>query len=323
MSMVEPFLPWAEDAAEQSLLDRQLGQIFAAVPEATPLSEAARQRVARNLRRRPTRRTGLLLLRLVLVGTLIGVAGAAAAQWAVQRFFMPQRELILPRTGGIKPAGPAPVLRAASPAVVAANPELPAPPRPAAEAPERPPSASAAPAPVASQSSRLGLEAASLEVALSALRSGGKQSAARALVGIDQHLRAFPGGSLELEARVARVDALLVLGKRHEARHELEKLPLERAGRRAELRLIRAELLADDDCRAALVDFEQLALQPLPAAWAERALFGRGACLLRLGRRAAAERDFATYLERYPEGRFAAQVQGQQNQAEAAKPGPQ
>src|SRR5437868_4376717 len=85
-------------------------------------------------------------------------------------------------------------------------------PAPAAEpTPPQPPSSAAfaaTPAPV--QSSRLGLEAASLEAALSVLRAGGSEAALRALSALEQHLRDFPHGSLELEARVARVDALLV-----------------------------------------------------------------------------------------------------------------
>jgi regulator of sirC expression with transglutaminase-like and TPR domain len=155
----------------------------------------------------------------------------------------------------------------------------------------------------------LGREAASLERALSALRAGGQAS--RALAAVDRHLAEFPGGALELEARVARVDALLLLGRRAEAERELSRLPLDRVGRKRELRLIRAELRADSNCGAALADFQQLLAEPLPPAWDERALFGRGACLLRTGDQQAAKRDFATYLERYPTGRFAAQIRAQ------------
>jgi Flp pilus assembly protein TadD len=161
-------------------------------------------------------------------------------------------------------------------------------------------------------SSTLAQEAASLEAVLSALRGGGRDRAQWALRSLEQHLREYPRGALDLEARVARVDALLLLGRRQEARRELSSLPIDRVGRKRELRLIRAELYADDDCRAALLDFQVLVAEPLPAAWAERALFGRGACLLRLGDRAGAERDFARYLERFPEGRFAGQIRTQQ-----------
>jgi regulator of sirC expression with transglutaminase-like and TPR domain len=103
----------------------------------------------------------------------------------------------------------------------------------------------------------------------------------------------------------------LVLGRRDDARRELSTLPIERVGRKYELRLIRAELRADQDCSAALSDFQVLVEQALPAAFAERALFGRGACLLRLGDDAGAARDFARYLERFPNGRFAAQIRAQ------------
>lgn len=109
------------------------------------------------------------------------------------------------------------------------------------------------------------------------------------------------------------MDALLLLGRREEARLELATLPLERVGRKQELRLIRAELDADHDCHRALRDFEALNAQALPAAWAERVLFGRGACLLKLREEAAAARDFALYLERYPNGRFAAQLRAQRS----------
>ncbi|MDF3069531.1 MAG: hypothetical protein K0R38_5132 [Polyangiaceae bacterium] len=85
----------------------------------------------------------------------------------------------------------------------------------------------------------------------------------------------------------------------------------ERAARR--YFVFRAELDADHDCRRALRDFEAPNAQALPAAWAERALFGRGACLLKLREEAAAARDFALYLERYPNGRFAAQLRTQRS----------
>jgi hypothetical protein len=77
------------------------------------------------------------------------------------------------------------------------------------------------------------------------------------------------------------------------------------------------EALANNwDLRIALARIDAarsqvLLAQSLPAAWEERALFGRGACLLRLGDQRGAERDFASYLQRYPHGRFAAQIRAQ------------
>lgn len=309
MSTLEPLSPWAESIDENAPPEPQLSQLFAAMPEPTPLADFARQRVAVRLRKGASRGAGLLLLRLVAVGVVIGVAGAAGAQWATVHWFGAQ-EAMVTKSAQV----------AVAPAPLAPQPSLPR--QPAPEAPllvvpplPEPAAGAALSAPAASaQSSRLGQEAASLAAALSALKAGGKDNALRALQGIDQHLQTFPRGALELEARVARVDALLVLGRRQEARRELTALPIESVGRKNELRLIRAELRADDDCRAALNDFQVLVEQSLPGAWAERALFGRGACLLKLGDKLAAERDFARYLEQFPAGRFAGQIRAQQPQ---------
>lgn len=304
MSVVEPLTPWAEGAEDDSPLDRQVSSLFGAVPEPAALPERTRQRIAYGLRSRASRSMRFIVLKLVAIGVVIGMAGAAAAQWASTRLFSAQSTTVTQRRVAI--AAPPLVPQPSLPAPHAAPPEPEALPPEPVEIP-----VVAAPAPVPVQSSRLGLEAASLEAALSELRGGGRERGARALSALDQHLREFAGGTLELEARVARVDALLVLGRRQEARRELSALPIERVGRKNELRLIRAELRADEDCRLALQDFQVLVEQPLPGAWAERALFGRGACLLKLGDTAAAERDFARYLERFPNGRFAAQIRAQ------------
>ena len=312
MASDDPLLPWAEAAEDDTPLERQMSRLFAGVPSPQPLGDVARQRVALRLRRPTPRSTRLMLVRLVAVGVVIGVTGAAAAQWAAVHWFGLQHELLTPHERVVEPA-PAPAQPAKGRAPSSApDPSLVV----SAEASSLPASSAAfplaAPAPsAASTGSRLGQEAASLEAALSALKAGGKGNASRALLELDQHLQRFPAGTLELEARVARVDALLLLGRRQEARRELSGLPIERVGRKNELRLIRAELRADDDCRAALGDFQVLVDQALPSAWAERALFGRGACLLKLGDQAAAHRDFDRYLERFPSGRFAPQIRAQ------------
>jgi hypothetical protein len=306
MAMVEPLSYWAEEARNGSAAERRVAELFAAVPEPDPISDIARQRIGIRLRHGAPRPTRFMMVRLIAVGIVLGVAGAAAAQWTTHSWLGMREQVPAPRAH-VEPVPAAPVKRA------------PAPKRAAVEVvePEAPPPAVEVPAVVAQQlsaspaeqSSRLGREAASLERALSALRAGGQ--ATRALAAVDRHLAEFPGGALELEARVARVDALLLLGRRSEAERELSQLPLDRVGRKRELRLIRAELRADNNCSAALADFQQLLTEPLPPAWDERALFGRGACLLRLGDQRSAKRDFATYLERYPTGRFAAQIRAQ------------
>jgi TolA-binding protein len=312
MASVDPLLPWAEAAEDDAPLERRMSRLFASVPSPEPLGDVARQRVALRLRRRATRGMRLTLVRLVAMGVVIGVTGAAAAQWAAVHWFGMQRELTTPHERSVVSAPPSPpkAEKRAAPLAVEPAPALPEPVSEPASSATFPTQAQPAP-PASSASSRLGQEAASLEAALSALKAGGRGSASRALLELDQHLQKFPGGTLELEARVARVDALLVLGRRQEARRDLASLPIERVGRKSELRLIRAELRADDDCRVALSDFQVLVDQALPSAWAERALFGRGACLLKLGDQAAAYRDFDRYLERFPSGRFAEQIRAQ------------
>jgi TolA-binding protein len=305
MAMVEPFTPWADGDDSDTPEGRRLSELFRAVPSPGALPEVARQRVALRLRRSSRKGAAILFLRVAALGVGVGVAGAAAAHWATARWVSTRAEVEARYESRVSvPASPK---GAPSPTVHRTAPP------PSAELP---PAATlsggaSAPQPAAAPSSRLALEAASLTTALTALKAGGRENAARALSRLDQHLGAFAGGALELEARVARVDALLVLGRRHEARAELARLPLDRVGRKQELRLIRAELRADEDCRAALSDFEQLVAQPLPAPWAERALFGRGACLLKLGEHEAAAQAFDTYLSRFPGGRFAAQIRAQ------------
>jgi hypothetical protein len=308
MSTVEPFSPWAEGFHDGTAQERRIAGLFGAVPEPSALPDLTRQRLGLRLRTRAARSRGLMMVRLVVVGAVLGMAGAAAAQWASTHIFHlgAQRELARPRPPVVvePPLVPQPSLPRVS---LPEEPTLPEEVVPELEV-ASPPAPAAGPAP----SSRLGQEAASLQGPLSALRAGGKERAAHALTAIDEHLRTFPGGALELEARVARVDALLVLGRRQEAKRELSALPIEIGGRNRELRLIRAELRADEACRAALGDFQVLLEQPLPTGWQERALFGRGACLLRLGDRAGADRDFARYLEQFPSGRFAEQIRAQQ-----------
>lgn len=308
MSTVESLSPWSKSHQPEDALEHKLSKLFGSVPEPGALNEFSRQRVGVRLRTRGSRGGGLMLVRLVAVGAVIGITGAAAAQWASVHFFGAQQEFETHNVRVVHDA-PSPVQQPSRPR----GPSAPAPveEEPVVTAPEAPTSVAAPAAPAPVQSSRLGLEAASLEAALRALRGGGSERAQRGLKALDQHLRDFPGGPLELEARVARVDALLVLGRRQEARRELSALPIENIGRKNELRLIRAELRADDDCRAALSDFQVLVDLPLAPGWAERALFGRGACLLKLGDQAGAQRDFERYLERFPTGRFAEQIRAQ------------
>jgi hypothetical protein len=134
----------------------------------------------------------------------------------------------------------------------------------------------------------------------------------------DESQALFARGTLSLEAEVARLDALLQLGRRAEALRILEHLPFAQVGRGGELRVLRAA----DDCGRALADFDVLVNQPLPLPLLERAIYGRAACELQVGDRSQAGRDFNRYLTRFPQGRFAARVRSQLAQLPAAIPRP-
>src|SRR5204862_2875611 len=141
-------------------------------------------------RARPRRSFGLVMVRLVAIGAVVGAAGAAAAQWATARLMSEPRSAAHGVYESVKAPGIAP------------QPSLPARPRSEllAPAPIEPEvavsmgaaSAAAAAPPAPAPSSRLGLEASSLEAALSTLRAGGKAGAGAALRAIDQHLHDFP-----------------------------------------------------------------------------------------------------------------------------------
>lgn len=294
------FERWS-DASGAGSEEARLSRLFSSVGEPEPLTDVARERVRRRLERPARRGSAMVVLRLVTVGAVLGVAGAAAAHWTARQWLDVSREAAPSPSASLSPQ---PALPRKPAGGLRPSPSLPA------SAPENaptPPSAAPRPSVAPAPTSRLGLEAASLERGIKALRG---KDAARALELLERHLAEFPAGALRLEARVARLDALLLLGRREEARRELLTLPLNEVGRKQELRLVRAELEAEHDCRRAIADFDALLGEgrALPSGWAERALFGRGACLLKLGDEPRAERDFALYLERFPSGRFAAQL---------------
>jgi hypothetical protein len=135
-----------------------------------------------------------------------------------------------------------------------------------------------------------------------------QRDASGALAALDLYQRQFPAGMLHHEADVARVDALLMLGRQREALAFLQTLRLQPQGRDQELRVIRGELAAATDCSRAIADFDRLLAQTAPLGLTERALHGRAVCRARQGDAVGATQDLGDYLRRFPAGQFAGEA---------------
>ncbi len=320
-------------------VEHRIGKLLAKVSAPPPLGRAAHARVeARLLGSKERERTasrgwfgrlamgsGLGALSVLLLSGVVIAAGGVGAWWKLAHSSGPSRAV--PAEARDK-AGPRERHRARPRAVArvegrleesTAQPELfpevagqpgrePVPaaaplsssvPRPRAPAP-RPSTGRAAAAPT---STALAEETRLLGGALGSLRQ--QHDGAAALAAVNVYLRHFPNGTLLVEAQHARIDALLLLGRREEALHALDSLDLDPIGRGQELLLIRGELRARRDCADATADFDVVLRHAAPPRLAERALFGRAVCRQQEGRPGAAREDALTYLERFPGGRFA------------------
>ncbi|MDW8281307.1 MAG: tetratricopeptide repeat protein [Myxococcales bacterium] len=138
--------------------------------------------------------------------------------------------------------------------------------------------------------------------ALQELRNGRAEEALRLL---DEHRMQFANGELLEEARAARIEALLRLGRRRAALTELESLSMEQLSRTAELRVLRGELRAEQGrCDDAISDFTAVLQARPPATAEERAWYGRASCRSQRGDIEGARADLLDYLRRFPGGRF-------------------
>jgi hypothetical protein len=285
-------------------LDAEIGDTFRALQHEEPLSDVELARVRRRLSGAAARRSrAWFRLAPVVLAVLLGATGAAFADWVrpgilnvpgwfATRSLPKQREVA--RVSGERRVNPI-TSDVAPPPPPAVEPE----PAPFVAAPVVAPNES-------SRSSGVALESELLQRALEKLRRD--HDGAGALRALDDYRARFPSGVLASEAAVARIDALLLLGRRSEALEQLVRLPLSRVGRRTELQLLRAELHGERNCQKALPDFDAVLAASAPAPLAERALYGRATCRLRLGDSTGARSDLKRYLTRFPNGRFATQV---------------
>lgn len=262
-----------------------------------PLGALALSRVRERLS--SSRRTSAPPIRfaaLLAMGMLAGT-GFAVASYGVTRLV--ESNTSVPEVGAPAraPHGPATVARAKAATPTA----LPTEAAMRAETPKATPTEFSE-----ATESELGRESELLSRALAKLRRDHDPRTALQL--LDEHERSFPSGVLRLEADVARVDALLALGRDAEALALLQRLPIDRVGRSSELRVIRGELLAQKNPKLALADFDAALKRDLPRELEERALFGRAASRIRAGDEASGRADLETYLSKYPDGRFSEQA---------------
>jgi hypothetical protein len=136
--------------------------------------------------------------------------------------------------------------------------------------------------------------------------------ATSALAQLDSYRTSYPTGVLSREADVARVDALLRLGREADALALLDGAAHEGfAGypRPGQLRVLRGELLARlGRCGEAIPIFTSALADPQAGQSAERALYGRAHCRAILGETDGSRSDLDRYLALYPQGHFAAEA---------------
>lgn len=301
-----PPVPWRESDDVERV--RALSALEAAAGR--PPGPARMDRMWRRIQTEVSvggRRRPALLPRLAAIAVLCGAAGVGIA--SVTRV----RDRLAPRTSELDEIVPRqlgkPVVR--SPAGL--------PPTFAPDAPRRKLSApkrslavahaehaAAAPSGARPIPDRVAAETALVRAAMSDLRAG---APTRALARLDERDAVFSPGVLAQEAAMVRVEALLAAGRSSEALARLEALPSAELSRRLDLRVAKAELrAATGRCAEALVDLDEVVRADPARTLRERAEYAGAVCAGRLGRRDEARARLERLLERYPDGRFAAEA---------------
>lgn len=308
-----------------SPIEAQAAQLIAKVPSPPPLSPQALARVGDAIAKPPTASLGWMMgggLGLLAAGTLATLLLSQPGSRSTSASSAIPTEAVI-AADAVHVAAPASV----SPPVAAVETKLPesvsvqapsAPNRSSVHAVRRASSPSlskpTAPATVPGDAaaamaataepppeSDLAIESRLLGLVIRELRQN--KDPKQALSRLDAYASRFPSGLLQDEAQAARVDALLLLGRRAEALGILEQTSFARLPRGGELRVLRGELrAASGRCKDALADFA--ISTAMTADVAERALYGQGMCRAHLGDIATAEADLRAYLARFPSGRF-------------------
>ena len=232
---------------------------------------------------------------VVLILATGGVVGAARGHFRLVRAVSPTSTVVAPVETVVRRA-PRPREAAIPPAPTReAAPAAPATPVVPVARPEAPPSA-----PVPPRRPPLD-EAATLAEAFRTLRTG--EDAASALRALERYERRFPDGLLRSEARIARAEALLALGRRGDALALLRGLADADGALTRGVRIARGELLAETgNCAGAMRDFDWILDGATTDDVLGRALYGRAACALQADDRLTARRDLERYLALFPGG---------------------
>jgi hypothetical protein len=338
----KPFLHeptrWADEPTEGAPAERAMGAAFRRIRAATEPSQVELQRLVvrgRGVSRgRTVHRVARVAIAIALIIAMGGAVGAALIGWryvAVTRSRSSSpassEATASRRAGAVRRhrAADLQMARPVEPAVSMAH-EAPVPlvpseaPEPLAESepagapvpsvPSLPSRAVAAAAPPPNARRMLGSlavpsgepsEAAALAEAFRQLQPGGDASAA--LRFLDAYARQFPEGTLGDEARIARADALITLGRRMEALRLLEEIEASGSTPTRQVRITRAELLVEvGRCASAMRDFDVVLSGTRRDGVAGRALYGRASCSLRAGDTAGARADLRRYVADFPDG---------------------
>ena len=319
-----------KSAARLSPLEQQAAALLAKLPTPTPLSPQSIERIGKAIVKPPASSLGWL------IGGGVGLAVvvvAATALWPRLSGPPPVRPMMVESDRSAPLIRPVESTQPVSVPPVSAKTLETAPPHTAGEPtspsthPARkhvvaavvkpvvgvavPPTSLTMPVPSVdppTEESALAIESRLLGLALRELRQ--THDAKQALVRLDEYTARFPSGLLKVEAQAARVDALMLLGRRDEALGLLEHATFTRLPRGGELTVLRGELrAASGRCREALSDFAASGDSGSTAEVAERGLYGQGMCRAHLGDLAGAESDLRAYLARFPAGRFRASAQ--------------
>ena len=317
--------------AQLSPLERQAGELLSKLSVPAPLPTKALDRIGDALQKAPTKGLGWILgggaglVAIVAAGLLVSqLTGRSPSQRAA--IPVPVIEQVAARSALPEPAAASPVtappdsprsdgvstsLTPLDPVRVATRPIKRHAPQTAKSGLEDSAPALVTPPPQPPlEESPLAIESRLLGQALLALRQD--RDPKLALQRLDDYASRFPRGSLHDEAQAARVDALILLGKRSDALAVLEKTSFARLPRGGELTVLRGELkAAGGRCRDAMSDFAHIVEGAGTGDVAERALYGQGICRAHLGDLNGATADLRAYISRFPGGRF-------QNAAEQA-----